>query len=374
MNGNTPNNFSEFIFFAPNTRGKDGRKVYIDPNLLLPFLDLIDINTNTGVKIARSINGKLAEIKNQAGNIQAQTNVKKPGMHRSNLGPVQITYTIEQAKTANNRGDGVYVTDITSLDIGPTGKAYSTRPGFYLVANTRGQWGTDASSQISKMTTLVGAIGAKMENNYFSAKVTAEEYGDYIHDAGANNEDKYSLLYTPSYILDSLGTWHTPEQKQLPSGTQQIKFAHILLESVKQGGWDIQSREKHLWYVFDGGAKFLEEALIKYQGIAGGQSLEKHEFQLVNPKVNMGPLLKQLEKVKAKVAEKFYHLDEIPAKAHQVLDVDALPHSVAPTSSAYTKLHALDTKIKQYFPIKDPDITFYEIFNEITADLSDNWS
>jgi len=381
-------NLNEFLYFAPNCSGANNeRAVFVDPKLLLPFLDLIDIRNTSAKKLANEITDSLTgRLQSSAGNIQSESNLTSPGEHRSNFGPVQVTYTIVQDKGPNNRGPGVYITGFYSLNVGANGSPYKDKPGLYLV-DRKGdyKWGLRKGEKPSKMTTIVGAIGAKMDGLYYDADLSAQEYGVYIEKTIGYDkaEEKFSLFYAPGYIIDSLGTWQTPDQKKISSGSQQRCFAEILKATVSEtSAWEDPNaiRKKHVWFVFDDGVKFLQESLSKFSEIAGGYKLEKHEFRFVNPKLNIFPVTEKITSLGANITQSDeFRINELNSKVHHSVDIDSYNKVLGRYKGMGSKNSAhlceVEDAIKKYYPAKNLQVSFAEVVKKIISDqvFIDEW-
>ncbi|KEQ11790.1 hypothetical protein [Endozoicomonas numazuensis] len=298
---NTPvKTFSSYIFFDRQTRGEDGRKVYIDPGLATRFVELINPTTLPGKQSLQ----KMIDLKNSAAGITSQSNQGKSTQHRVDCGSVIVTYSVLQSGSPDSHGEGVYITNIQeSLN---AGKGHL--PGLYLAKNrslNRGQWHAEKFND-QKISTYIGAIGSVLEPKHraYSVEATANKFGNmFLENANTKNMgNSFSLYYTPSFVIDDLGTWRTPEQKIIKEGNGASELAQVLIETEKHY-WSDMGEHQHHWYVFDNGAKLLSDALKKIRN-SGQKSLKHQKFEFINPKTDLGLLLENLDRLQAEVINK----------------------------------------------------------------------
>ena len=376
-------NLKQYKYFHPSTNGTEGRAVFIDPSLIGRFLDLIDISNAEG----RNTAAKLFQLRNSAGNGQAHSSVNKPAMHYNNFGTVQVQYTIIQGGSESDRGPGVYIHDIRSIDTNK--KETDTKPGFYLTEKMGGRW--ELREPVNKMSTKVGVIGAKIKGETYDASYSANEYGSHLHDIGGNYDDQYSFFYSPGYITNALGQWRTPLQKNDASfSQQQQQFANILQATLPwvdasqahERPWENAPTPQYQWYVFDEGAKFLMEALKVFkQQIAGSsvRTLREHQFHFVNPKRNLGDLLRELESIKAQVTQGAYEFeDQLTAKLHQIMrtqdTVAGLQAYNLPSDKMHKTIGPINDRIRKYQNTMDDNSYFSDLVKTMQQEVQRGWS
>ncbi|USD23230.1 hypothetical protein MJO52_08855 [Microbulbifer variabilis] len=311
--------YTGFIFFHETTKGQNGKPVFIDPKLLPRFIDLIDINSEAGRKTANQMN----QLSSTAAGITSESNQTNGFQHRENIGAVQVSYTVYQEGNSHNRGAGVYITELKRAN-GISG-AESLPAGFYLSKLGREGWGVEPIED-DTIPTVIGAIGAEFNGTAYSAITSAKKYGKYLLTSGNANQkqlnDCFSLYYAPSYLVDELGVWKTATQKLSGPDAGPRELARLLYKSLP---WDERDQTlKHHWYVFGEGAKILHRTLKEFSQIAGGKKLQQHCFYFVNPRENLGLLMREIEAVGAQTKKTSYRhsLDDIASKVHQVKDGD----------------------------------------------------
>lgn len=324
-------NFSQFIYFSNKTMGNNGRAVYIDPALLPRFLTFFNLSKGLDrpPETVSNFHNNLISLSSSAGNINSHSNSHNASEHRNIFLPFQVTYSVVQNRSSSNRGPGIYVTDIRRVSTGSDGKDISgPLPGFYTVEkNSQSRKWVAQDRQCTKMMTAVGAIGAVMNGINYSFEETVSTYGQKIEHLKGNVGDKFSLLYSPGYITDQCGAWESPEHKQVARGVLQENFVRTLLSTVdvnKSWASIQESGTRYKWYVFDDGAKFLEECIEKYNEISRRAYLYEHEFHFIDAKSNLGSLLTNLAHLGAELVHEEVRVEfsNHAAKVHQVFDMD----------------------------------------------------
>jgi hypothetical protein len=315
---NTPLN--QYIFFDSDTLGNSGRKVYIDPGLITRYFELVDRNSHDG----KQVEEKIKSLRSLAGGLTAQSNQNNATEHRQDCGNVMVTYKILQHGDGHSHGDGVYITNLKQA----YKKGKADRPGFHLAKFSMGgrsDWKTEDITG-NKIPTAIGAIGSAYhpESCSYDLEMSANRMGKFIANKDSKRlNNQFSLYYAPSYIIEGLATWKTPEQKMSAGNAGPKELARILIDT--QNSYWGDGRDPHHWYVFGDGNKLLDQALKEVKN-QGQQSLNYHQFHLVSPRVNMGILLQQLKHLDAKVSSTVADIaaQDMAAKLHQAHNHDAV--------------------------------------------------
>lgn len=221
-------NYSKFVYFHPSTKGQVGRAVYIDPQLLVRFMELIDAADAKGQQVAR---GMIA-LQSTAAGTTSDSNKSCAFQHRQTIQNVVVTYSVLQN---GGRGAGVYITDLQhgySSDEG--------RPGLYKVTPNfegRERWKANKEDGLS-LSSLVGVLGAlpPSEEGIVSPEATAGAFAE-----GPLKRERvssgFSLFYTPTYVIDQMGVWLTSDQKRAggtaSSPQNLLRFLPVLPISQK---------------------------------------------------------------------------------------------------------------------------------------------
>lgn len=281
--------YTKFIYYHPSTKGGDGRAVYIDPQLIVRFMEIIDSLGAKGVEVARGI----INLKSTAAGLTSDSNKTNVGQHRHNIQNVAVTYTVLQN---GGRGAGVYITDLQHSYSSDQG-----RPGLYKVErSTRvGQPWMASSIDSNILPSLVGVLGAvpPSEDGISGATQTAIGFAvgslknEFEGPSKNLIENGFSLFYTPSYVIDNMGTWLTSDQK-LTSGSINCPqaFARLLVNTENKS----KGEQRYRWYIVGSGAKVFQQALKEYKHLSKQPLNRSHEFYFVDPQVPLGLLHQDL--------------------------------------------------------------------------------
>ncbi|WP_160152228.1 hypothetical protein [Microbulbifer sp. ALW1] len=370
--------FDQYLFFSDQTVGKDGRRVFINPDLLAPFLEFVREDAFRGKQSLANMIG----LKNSAAGLSSQSNQSNASQHRLDCGGVIVTYSVLQAGAPDSFGDGVYITHIQqALNVGE-----KHLPGLHNIQYRSGSWAPFETTD-KKIQHTVATVGADYdpESQKYDLTNTAENMADFLakNIKGSDLGSEFSLYFCPTDIIDDLGTWRLPEQKVKPGKAGPEDLAEILIETQKQYWTDTD--QKHLWYVFEHGAKLLDSALkiVKDRGVT---SLSHHEFSFVNPRSNIGLMLTDIEKLRATFS-KTLSLNGYGSKYHQATNIEASIAGLQAHDKSWSSLESqlrpcsdilVRAKSLQEGIASDPskimnftNLNFMSLLNKITANL--NW-
>ncbi|WP_226665131.1 hypothetical protein [Microbulbifer aggregans] len=323
--------FDEYLFLSDKTVGNDGRRVFINPDLLAPFLEFVREDSLRGQKSLSNMIG----LKNSAAGLTSQSNQNSASQHRLDCGGVIVTYSVLQAGSPNSYGEGVYISQIQqALNAGE-----KHAPGLHKVQYRSGTW-MPFKSPDNTIQDTVATVGAEYEaeSQTYDLRNTAETIGEFLakNIKGSDLGTEFSLYFSPTYIIDDMGTWKTPEQKIEFKNSGSSDLADVLIDTQKQYWAD--SDKKHLWYVFDHGAKLLDGALMKVKE-KGITSLSQHEFNFVNPRANVGTILSNIEKLQS-TFKKTFSLDGFGSRYHQAANINDTISGLQAHDKSWTKLES----------------------------------
>ncbi|QFT55228.1 hypothetical protein [Microbulbifer sp. THAF38] len=367
--------YTSFIFFHEKTKGQNGKPVFIDPKLLPRFIDLIDLNSEAGIKTANQMN----LLKGPAAGITSDSNQSNGFEHREYIGGVQVTYIVYQEGNSHNRGPGVYITELKRAN-GESGRE-SLPAGFYLSNFKNNEWRL-SSIKDDNIPTVIGAIGAFFDGTKYDALSTANVYGDYLKTTGnakpSQLNNSFFLHYAPSYLIDEFGVWKTGVQKLSGPDAGPQELARLLYKSLP---WDERDETlKHHWYVFGEGAKMLHRTLKEFKQLAGGKKLLQHCFYFVNPRENLGLLMRDVEAVGAQTQKTSYRhsLDDIASKVHQVKDGNSAVIGLQKMDASWTKFDKMIQGGSNYYQNKyinsiDNNRTFADAAIKFAKNFKDGW-
>jgi hypothetical protein len=278
--------YKKFIKFHPACSGSEGRTVYIDPNLLVRFAELIDPATHAGLHAVQGLIG----LKNSAAGVTCDTNQNSAMQHRATLGNIVATYSVLQN---GGRGAGVYVTNLQQGH-GKDGD----RPGLYSVVQaTHGQYRWRVKEDSSPaLPTSVGVLGAlpPVDDQLNGANESANFFAGTLLKKEGRAANVFSLFYTPSYTIDGMGVWLTADQKSGQSaGDCARKFAQLLANTAKKPP-NAGDPERFKWYIVGQGLKVFQQAFAEYRAICREPLGKRHEIYFVDPQGPVGLLQQEL--------------------------------------------------------------------------------
>lgn len=361
-------NYSKFIYFHPSTKGTAGRAVFINPGLLVRFMELVDTRDPKGELIARGI----IALQSTAAGTTSDSNQSCAFQHRQTVQNLVVTYTILQT---GGRGAGVYITD---LQHGYSGK--NSNPGLYKVQQSSGgrtPWEA-VFDQSASMPCSYGVLGALPPNDdgLIDVDKTATTFAEGplkpVRRAIATG---FSLFYTPTHVVDGMGHWLTSEQKHSGgAATVSRSFAQLLANTDKTSQNDPTSR--HTWYIVGQGAKVFQQALQEYKRLTKHPLNRKHDFYFVDPQVPLGLLQKDLR-------ECGIDLNRDKNIIHTSMSLASQVHQLADNSQMYLNMHrpwerevAMTSslnEVEKLFDARNPTAYFSEMVKKLSAALKGRW-
>ncbi|HEY7772083.1 MAG TPA: hypothetical protein VIC26_02800 [Marinagarivorans sp.] len=365
-------NYNRFLKFHPNANGDNGRPVFIDPELIIRFMELINVDDEQDRNLAREITEKLKAI---AGGATSDSNLNNASQHRDYFvrQNVYVTYSILQA-SPSNRGSGVYITDLERA----VKDEKQGGPGLYKATfDTRsGDDWRPAETTNTVMTTALGAIGALEPTSgaETSVRASANAFGSYLITKDMRRlQNEYSLFYTPAYVIDHYGTWIGAEQKTGKEKGSPQALAK-LLQNTENSFW-APTDNRYCWYVFGQGAKQLLAALQHYRAQQKYPLGRHHEFVFVDPKVPMGELKSALHHVGIDLTPDMIKLDNtsLSSKMHVIADGQATYQSFHRNSRQESQLNKAITAAKDQYSKRTQDVYFVDIVKGLQTALNGGW-
>lgn len=292
--------YLSFIYFSPTTNGQQGRAVYIDPNLLIPFSEYIDPKTSAGLLIAKAIAGALRA---DAGGPASGSSVIETNHYYRDFGQdgghcARIFYRVFQDDGGGTTlGPGVYIDDIKPLNKRGSGD----KPGLYKVRHVQGKgdWQPEKKTETSldEEKFMIGAY--QLDGAYNSSQTSA-----IISKTLSNDKTPYNLYYSPDYVLDKNAVWETPEMRiHHTAGPDEL--ANILINSENE--WVSGNYGKYHTQGFGVGAKTLLKALEKVA--QQGRSLSNHTFSFHSPNASIALLKIAVERCGAKLSDQWINVN-----------------------------------------------------------------
>ncbi|WP_226664948.1 hypothetical protein [Microbulbifer aggregans] len=268
-------NFKRFVYFSPVTKGKEGRQVLIDPQLLPKFLSLVNVGHTSG----QSVVSKIEQLRAIGGGIRSHQHLNNAMLHMDKIENLEVYYKIVQQSGDNSLHPGVYITDINN-----SSEANGSLPGIYnVIPGHSPKFTQDTFFEYDQ-----AAIG--------SAKSSQELYdlAEPWVDKGQHGEScKLSLFYIPEALANGFGCWITPEQKTFDSEKASINLAKTL-ETTQKYRISVKKGTGARLRIVGDGSKLLARALELTKG-----HMDKLEFQFIDPTVDLPPVLAKLQRVSA---------------------------------------------------------------------------
>lgn len=361
--------YSRFIPFHPNT--KSGRPVFIDPKLMIRFIELIDITDPDGEALANAIVGKLKAL---AGSATSDSNLNNAAQHRHYFlqQNVIVTYTILQAG-GQHRFGGVFITDLERAV--KTEKSHP--PGFYSVEfSSRGSddW-APYTTEAKKLTTELGVVGALEPDSQGQSSVSdsADAFGKYLYKNDFRRlNNKYSLFYTPSYAINSYGRWIGASQKRGHNEGSPKALADIFLET--ENALKLETKQRYCWYVFGNGAKQLIPALRQYHAKQTKPLGEHHDFMFIDPKVPIGELQSELKKVGITLTNNMLLMGGTASKIHALMDKSGAYVNLHRNSGSESKINKTLDSINRQLTQKTATTNFVQLAKNLNKAVHGGWA
>jgi hypothetical protein len=285
--------YKSYIYFSGRCASQSGRKVFIDPNLLIKFAECAEPHTDAGRVIARSMEGKLTS---DADGLNAAKDVRNPKGHYMDFGQtasqkIRVYYEIFQDDGGgSNHGPGLYIYDLKKLNR----YDLENKPGLHDVRYLQGENGWIANEKRNKTldqkTVVIGAY--RLEGEYKINQTT-----DIVAKAFPGYKDDYNLYYSPDYLIDNESQWETPA-KRINTGAGKHELASLLKKSK---AWDTKQHDNFTTHVFGEGAKLLLKALdiVKRDGV----QLTNHTFKFYSPSASFSQLKRAVNGSGGKLGE-----------------------------------------------------------------------
>ena len=340
-------NYKSFIFFSNNTKGSStGKKVFIDPNLIIPFVEAVEPFTPKGRITVQMIEPYLTATPSgqHSGSAQNQANrfFKDFGIE-DRLG-VRLYFDVLQDNAADNSslGAGVYIYDLKKHF-----KGAGEKPGLYYAEYVNhSRWESKwCSKQVITEKKVV--IGAEHDEGVYSTDAT----NGLVEDHFPNDKTTYNLFYCPDFVVDNGLSWVVPENRSsLPNGPSEL--AKMLIDSTNTWVATITKLEIH---VFGTGAKTLLAALdiVKSQNI----TLDEHTFTFYSPHASIPSILTKVNNVKGTVSNKSFKTMSPISMLHQQKDASNLmqlkpgPASQMVFDNLKKAQHHIESKTKTFMEL-----------------------
>ncbi|MFV8781860.1 hypothetical protein ACNKU7_05500 [Microbulbifer sp. SA54] len=272
--------FKRFVYFSPVTKGKEGRQVLIDPQLLPKFLSLVNIDQPNGQSAVR----KIEQLRAIGGGIKSHQHINNAMLHMDKIENLEVYYKIVQQSGDNSLQPGVYITDINN-----SSEANGSLPGVYNVIPGH----TPKFTQNTFFEYDQAAIGsAKSSQELYDLAAPWIDKGEY------GEKSKLSLFFIPEALANGFGCWVTPEQKTFDSEKASINLAKTL-ETTQKHRISVKKGTGARLRIVGDGSKLLARALELTKG-----HMDKLELQFIDPTIDLQPVLAKLQRVSANLVSR----------------------------------------------------------------------
>ena len=266
----------DFSSFLSYYNSDAGRKVYIDPELILPFAEYVKPATDSGNLIASEIMQRLSSVADGKDAGQAEG---KPDLYYMDFGKVtghcvRLFYKIFQDNARGlSRGPGVYIYNLRGFAHNPN----NVGAGLFHMRYTDGSWeGTKASGR--EIKNKIFRIGSAQDEKGILDLNKLSEIMLKSSDQAMHKTD-FDLYHSPLAVIVGDQKYTSPEGRGKIANPQEL--ADILVGTATANEWAGQLYDKYTVYVYDESAKLLTDALGLVKG--SNQVLKKFEFRLLDP-------------------------------------------------------------------------------------------
>jgi hypothetical protein len=312
----TTQDFSTFLIYKASDAG---RKVYIDPELIVTFAEYVDPTTESGGAIANSIQHKLSSTADgaDAGQENGASNSYFMDFGEFTGHCVRVFYKIIQNYPEGmSKGPGVYIYNLRGF----AHNKNNVGTGLFHMQHTDKGWnGTPSSKQELKNKTL--RIGSSQdEKGIFGLDKLSKLM---LKGAGQGSfKTDFDLYHSPLAVVEYGKDFTTPVARKV---AQPSELAKVLESTATIYEWsDSPRHEKYTVYVYGQSAKLLADALRLVDG--NPKLLEKFEFQLLSPHIPFS-LVKTLAESRGATAVLNGNVQSEFSKRYQMLDEKSLVES-----------------------------------------------
>lgn len=266
-----------YASFLPYTRNDSGRRVYIDPSLIVEFNECIDPSTDSGRAIANQIQ---ADLSSQSGGLTSGTSTEEPNSFYMDFGDysgqaVRVFYRIFQdAAGGEAKGAGVYIYKIRRFSHNRS----SVQSGLFHMKHAGSGW---ASSKVNsgELNCKVLRIGSMLDQQ--RDLITVDRLATRM--LSASNEGNYktdfNLYHSPLAVIENGVRFETPESRLKVISPKEL--ADVISKTNALGEWSGKQYDSYSVYVYGDASKLLKEALQILS--LSGVMLKKFSFILIAP-------------------------------------------------------------------------------------------
>jgi hypothetical protein len=312
----TTQDFSTFLIYKASDAG---RKVYIDPELIVTFAEYVDPTTESGGAIANSIQHKLSSTADgaDAGQENGASNSYFMDFGEFTGHCVRVFYKIIQNyPDGMSKGPGVYIYNLRGF----AHNKNNVGTGLFHMKHSMSGWGGTPASK-SELKNKVLRIGSSQDDKGIFA---LDKLSNLMLEGAGQGSFKtdFDLYHSPLAVVEYGKDFTTPVARKV---AQPSELAKVLESTATIYEWsDSPRHEKYTVYVYGQSAKLLADALRLVDG--NPKLLEKFEFQLLSPHIPFS-LVKTLAESRGATAVLNGNVQSEFSKRYQMLDEKSLVES-----------------------------------------------
>lgn len=343
-------NSSNYSHYIRYTLHDSGRKIYIDPELVVDFTQYVNPETDAGKKIANDIQQVLAS---EAGGLTSGMDTSEPNSFYMDFDGisgqcVRVFYKVFQDDAGGlAKGPGVYIYRLRGF----VHNSFGVPVGLFNMKSSGSSWvATETSGRL--LNSKILRIGSMIDGNRL---ISLDKLADRMLVATSQDSFKtdFNLYHCPLAVIDNGNEYQTPEGRRKIVSPKEL--ADILINTGSLDEWSGKQYDQYTVYVYGDASKLLLDALHLVRG--SGTKLNKFEFTLLAPYTPFSIIQQQASACGAKAVLSSKILSDF-SRRYQMLDSVSLEEEHSKVYSKYKRL--LNS---------DPLITFIELWRGLKENL-----
>ena len=343
------NKYSRYIRY---TRHETGRKIYIDPELVVAFTEYVDPSTDQGKNIANEIQDVLSA---EAGGLTSGMATAEAGSFYKDFGDfsghcVRVFYKIFQDDAGGqSKGAGVYIHNLRRF----VHNRQHVTAGLFHMKSTGADWiATPASAR--ELNSKVLRIGSMVTSERDLVALDDLAKNMITASGESNSKADFNLYHSPLAVIEYGRNYETAEARRKIASPREL--ADILINTASLDDWSGKQYAQYVAYVYGDASKLLVDALQLVSG--SGTKLSKFEFRLLAPYAPFSVIQQLTQACGAKAVLDTKIVSDFSMR-YQMLDSASLKEENIKVYGKYKGL--LDS---------DPAISFVELWGGLKENLS----
>lgn len=270
-------NSSNYSHYIRYTLHDSGRKIYIDPELVVDFTQYVNPETDAGRKIANDIQQMLAS---EAGGLTSGMDTSEPNSFYMDFDGVtdqcvRVFYKVFQDDAGGlSKGPGVYIYRLRGF----VHNVNNVSVGLFHMSSTAAEWRATpmSSGELNSKVLRIGSM-VSSERELVELEVLARRMISASGEHGSKAD--FNLYHCPLAVIEYGNEYKTPEARKRIVSPQELADVFIKTSSLSE--WSGKQYDQYTTYVYGDASKLLVDALrlVKVSGI----QLNKFEFRLLAP-------------------------------------------------------------------------------------------